>query len=334
MRSDVLSHSCTGQEQRASVTREIDRHGISAFPRLPVSASPCLRVSASPRPFLLPCARLHPLLVLIAVLALSAAHGSAQGFLPPQPTKDGMRVPATAVPPQLRDVGIDQKLGQRVPLDLEFRDETGQTVQLGDYFKDKPVLLTLVYYDCPMLCTQVLNGVVGSLKALSFTPGKEFRIVTVSFDPHESPRLAKAKKEIYLERYSRPGAAAGWHFLTGDEQSIAALTSAVGFRFKYDETSRQFAHASGIMVLTPQGKLSHYLYGIEYAPRDLRLSLVEASANKIGSPVDQLLLYCYHYDPMTGRYGAVVMNIIRAGGFATFIGLAILIVILRRGRRQ
>jgi protein SCO1/2 len=239
------------------------------------------------------------------------------------------------LPAALRNVGIEQRLDAQVPPHLVFRDESGRSVKLGDYFGSKPIILALVYYDCPMLCTQVLNGLVGSLKALSFDAGEQFLVLTVSFDPRETPGLAAGKKESYVERYSRPGAAGGWHFLTGPESSIEALSQAVGFRYRYDVEKGQFAHASGIMLLTPQGKISRYFYGIEYSPRDLRLGLVEASNNRIGSPVDQLLLFCYHYDPATGKYGAVVMNFVRLGGAATILTLgSILILFFRRDARR
>lgn len=233
-------------------------------------------------------------------------------------------------PVLLRDVGIDQRLNEPLPLELVFRDETGRSVRLAEYFDRKPVLLALVYYECPMLCTQVLNGLVSSLKVLTFNVGKEFNLVTVSFDRRESAALAAAKKRVYLERYGRPIAAVGWHFLTGDEPSIQALTRAVGFRYAYDPKTNQFAHASGVILLTPQGRISRYFYGIEYAPRDLRLGLVEASDNKIGSVVDQLLLFCYHYDPMTGKYGPIIMNFVQLGGGATVLGLGLLIWTLQR----
>jgi cytochrome c oxidase subunit 2 len=241
------------------------------------------------------------------------------------------------VPATLKDIGIDQKLDQQIPLDLRFVDENGKTVQLGDYFKDKPVVLALVYYTCPMLCNQVLNGTAGALKTLSFNVGDEFEVVTVSFDPKDVPETAFAKKQAYLERYDRRGAKRklaeqGWHFLSGDEASIKALADAVGFKFRWDEATSQYIHASGIMVVTPQGKLSRYLYGIEYRPNDLKFSLMEASQNRIGNPVDQLFLFCFHYDPVTGKYGPVIMNFIRLGGFATFIGVALLIFIMRRRR--
>jgi protein SCO1/2 len=236
------------------------------------------------------------------------------------------------LPKALREVGIEQRLNERLPLDAQFRDEAGREVKLGDYFTTRPVVLVLAYYDCPMLCTQVLNGAASALKVLPFDAGKEFDVVVVSFDPRETPPLAAAKKEVYIERYGHQGAAAGWHFLTGDEPSIKRLTEAVGFRYSWDETTKQFAHASGIMVATPEGRLSHYFYGIEYAPKDLRLALVEASANRIGSPVDQLLLYCYHYDPASGKYGMVIMNVVRVAGVLTVLGILALIIFLRGTR--
>jgi protein SCO1/2 len=269
----------------------------------------------------------------------------AQGSLSPDPLPKNAEPkivqPASApkdnLPAPLRQVGIDQRLNNQVPLNLVFADENGQQVELGKYFGRKPVILSLVYYDCPMLCTQVLNGLAGSLKALKFDVGREFEVVTVSFDPREKPELARQKKDGYMARYGREGGGAGWHFLTGDEASIKALADAVGFRFAWDEETKQFAHASGIMILTPDGKVSRYFYGIEYAPRDMQLGLVEASNNKIGSPVDQILLYCFHYDPQTGKYGFAIMNAIRITGFATFFGLALLIIMMKRreaGRRD
>jgi protein SCO1/2 len=234
----------------------------------------------------------------------------------------------------LKKVDIEQRLGNQIPLDLRFRDETGREVRLGEYFgKGRPVALTLVYYECPMLCNQVLNGAVGAFQALSFTAGKEFEVVTVSFDPREGPELAAKKKETYLRRYKREGAEAGWHFLTGDKASIDALADAVGFRYVWDEQSQQFAHASAVMVATPQGKLSHYFYGIDYAPRDLRLALVEASEGKVGSPVDSLILFCYHYDPASGRF-APVMGVLRAAGVLTVFGVVGLVAYLIRKTRR
>ncbi len=238
-------------------------------------------------------------------------------------------------PAPLRDVGIDQKLNEQLPLNLTFRDETGKPVQLRQYFGQKPVILSLVYYDCPMLCTLVLNGLVRSLRVVPLDVGDQFDVVTVSFDPRETPALAAAKKETYVKRYARAQASQGWHFLTGEEASIQQLTRAVGFRYAYDAKSGEFAHATGIMVLTPTGRLARYFYGIEYSPRDLRLALVEASAHKIGSVVDQLLLFCFHYDPRTGKYSLVVMNVLRVAGMGTLLALgSFLFVMFRRDRRK
>ena len=240
------------------------------------------------------------------------------------------------LPKALTGVGIDQKLNEQLPLDLVLKNENGESVKLGDYFGKKPVVISLVYYQCPMLCNQILNGMVTAFRVMSFAPGKEFEVVTVSFDPRETPALAAAKKKTYVDYLpedKRAAATAGWHFLTADEASIARITNAVGFRYHWDDATNQFAHASAIYVATPQGKLARYFYGIEYAPRDLRLGLIEAAENKIGSPVDQLLLYCYHYDPATGKYGAAVMNLMRAGGVITLIALAVLLLALRRRSR-
>ena len=234
-------------------------------------------------------------------------------------------------PVLLQKVSFDQKLGAQLPLDLKFRDEYGNTVTLGQYFGRKPVILSLGYYQCPMLCTQVLNGMVSSFLPLSFDVGKEFDVVTVSFDPRETPQMAAAKKETYLKRYGRPSAWQGWHFLTGERASIDALTEAVGFHYAFDPQLNQFAHASGIMVITPEGKVAQYYYGIEYSTRDLRLGLIQASQNKLGTLVDEVLLYCYHYDPAKGRYGAVAMNLMRLGGAATVLLLGgFMIAMFRR----
>lgn len=239
------------------------------------------------------------------------------------------------LPPVLKKVGIDQKLNEPVPMDAVFKDEQGREVRLGEFFKGRPVVLSLVYYSCPMLCNQILNGMLGSFRQISFNAGEQFEVVTVSFDPKETPALAAQKKATYIKAYNRPSGDAGWHFLTGDEANIKRLTEAVGFRYLWDEQTKQFAHASGIMIVTPEGKLARYFYGVEYPQRDLRLGLVEASANKIGTPVDTLMLYCYHYDPSTGKYGAVVMNMIRVAGVITLILMAGLILLLRKiGRRR
>ena len=239
-------------------------------------------------------------------------------------TKDDM--PAGIAPSELKKVDFEQRLDAQIPLDLPFRDETGRPVQLRQFFDGKPVIVTLVYYECPMLCTEVLNGVVRALKVLALEPGRDFNVVTISFNPAEKPALAADKKATYLERYQRAGAAEAWHFLTGDETAIKVLTEAVGFHYVFDPKLNQFAHPAGIMVATPEGRLSKYLYGIEYAPRDIRLALVQASDHQIGSPVDRVLLYCYHYDPATGKYGLAVLNIIRLGGILTLVVLGAFIL--------
>lgn len=279
-----------------------------------------------------PEARRRRVALALAVVVLVAARTAAQSVpLSGAPPRAG--VPASAMPPVLREVGFDQRLNERVPLDVVLRDEQGRAVTLGDYFGPRPVVLTLVYYECPMLCTQVLNSLVGSLTTLSLDPGTDFELVTVSFDPRETPMLAAAKKATYLERYRRAGAEQGWHFLTGDEASIRRLTGAVGFRYVYDQDVQQYAHPAGITVLTPDGRLSRYLYGIEYGPRDLRLALVDASAGRVGTAVDRLLLYCYHYNPATGRYGFVVMTIVRLAAVATVLCIGGFIIMMRRRER-
>lgn len=240
--------------------------------------------------------------------------------------------PSTGLPTALRDVRIEQKLNQQLPLDLAFRDENGEQVKLGKYFGHKPVVLALVYYDCPMLCTQILNGMVTSFRVLPFQIGNEFDVVTISFDPRETAALAASKKKIYIDYLPdklQTGANAGWHFLTGDPANIERIADAVGFRYHYDEATKQFAHASAIMVATPEGKLSRYFYGVEYPPRDLRLGLIESSQHKIGSLSDELLLYCYHYDPATGKYGAAIMRVMRVAGVITLLGIIAMILFLK-----
>ena len=274
-------------------------------------------------------------LFIVAIAALAPRAGRAQDLGPAPGERVGAGVPpAAAVPELLQEVGLDQKLNSQIPLNLAFKDEAGRTVKLGDYFGSRPVILTLNYFDCPMLCTEVLNGLTSSLGTLNFTIGREFDVVTVSFDPRDTPLRAAAKKASYLARYKRAGAEQGWHFLTGNETEISALTRAVGFRYAYNKSAAQYAHASGIMVLTPEGRLSHYFYGIEYGPRDLRLALIEAADHKIGSPVDQLLLACFHYDPSTGRYSLAVMRAVRAGGVATLLVIGGAVVLMRRRERR
>lgn len=234
----------------------------------------------------------------------------------------------------LDQVGITQNLNAQIPGDLVFRDESGKSVHLGDFFGQKPIVLSLVYFECPALCTEVLNGELETMRSTSLDLGKDFEAVTVSFEPKDTPALAKAKRDVYAGQYDRPGAVDHWHFLTGDQPSIDSLTQAVGFHYAYDSAGRQYAHASAIMVLTPDGRIDRYFYGIEYPARDLRLGLVEASEGKIGSPTDHALLYCYQYDPTTGKYGLVVMNVVRAGGLLTLLVLGtFMLVMFRRDRR-
>ena len=259
--------------------------------------------------------------VLMAVAMTSVS--SAQMFSGPQ---------GTATPPAdvLKRVGIEQHLNSQVPLDLKFRDESGREVKLGDYFGSKPVVLSMVYYECPMLCGEVLNGEAAVFSSLKFDVGKEFNVVTISFDPRETPDLARAKKKAFIERYGRPGAADGWHFLTGQQDAITALTKAVGFNYAWDRDTKQFAHAAAIMVLTPDGRIAQYFYGVDYSPKDLRFGLVQASQEKIGNVVDQVLLYCYHYDPRTGKYGAVITRALQVGGALTVLVLGGFIFIMFR----
>jgi protein SCO1 len=269
----------------------------------------------------------HPCLPLFAqmVAALLAAALGATAFaaqspspLPLVPSKTSGVIPTT-LPSGLRDVGIDQKLNAQMPLSLLFTDEEGRRVQLKDYFGKRPVILSFVYYDCPMLCSMVLNGLVRGLRPVGLNPGRDFEIVTVSFDPRETAPLAAAKKRVYLNSYRRPSAEQGWHFLTGDEPSIRTLTRAAGFNYHWDEASQQYAHASGIMVLTPDGRMSRYFYGIEFSGRDLRLGLIDASSGRIGTVADQVLLYCFHYDPAAGKYGVAIMNVMRLAGLTTLL---------------
>jgi protein SCO1/2 len=237
---------------------------------------------------------------------------------------------SAGLPVALRNVGFEPPLNGQIPAGLGFRDESGRDVHLGDYFGRKPVLLALVYYGCPMLCNQVEQGVVGSLKMLSFNAGSDFEVVFVSFDPRETPDMAEQKKASALSHYGRPGTVGGWHFLTGGKQSIDSLTQAANFRYSFNEKSGIFAHASGIMLLTPDGRISRYFYGVEYPSRDVRLGLIDASAGKIGNPIDHLLLYCFQYDPSTARYSAAVLRVIRLGGVLTIFTIVAGILIFRR----
>ena len=262
--------------------------------------------------------------VLLAVSLLAACawgQGTSNGI---------MGAPANTRPPRLENVGIEQHLDAQVPSDLIFRDETGKSIKLGDYFGRKPLILNLVYYNCTMLCGEALAGLASAMRLVKFDVGNEFDVVTVSFDPRETPEMAAGKKIDYVKRYGRANAAAGWHFLTGQPDSINALTKAVGFQYQYDAKSNQYAHATAIMVLTPQGRISRYFYGVDFPPKDLRMGLVEASQGKIGNAVDAVLLYCYHYNPETGKYGAMVANILRLAAAATILLLGGLIFILWR----
>jgi protein SCO1/2 len=237
-------------------------------------------------------------------------------------------------PAILREVSIAQRLNQLIPPEITFRDENGKAVHLGDYFGKKPIALSLVYFDCPALCTEVLNGELRTMKAISLNLGKDFDAVTVSFEPKDTPALAKAKRDVYAGQYGRPGATGNWHFLTGDQPSIDALTQAAGFHYAYDLATKQYAHAAAILVLTPQGRIARYFYGVQYPARDFRLGLVEASAGKIGTPTDHALLYCYQYDPATGKYGLIVMNVVRAAGLFTVLALGIFMFVMFRRERN
>jgi protein SCO1/2 len=263
--------------------------------------------------------------LIAAVLGSAAA--SAQGLAPSSAPAAG------AKPGILGRIGIDQRIGEQLPLDLVFTDDTGRQVKLGDYFGKRPVMLALVYYECPMLCTQVLNGLVSALGVINFDVGREFDVVAVSFNPKEGPGLAAQKKAAYVERYARPHTAPGWHFLTGTQDSIDRLAKAVGFRYEYDAKIEQYAHGAGVELVTPRGTISKYFYGIEFSARDIRFGVIEASEERIGTPIDDVLLLCYHYDPATGTYGAAVLRLVRLGGIATMLAIAgFLFVSLRHER--
>ena len=259
--------------------------------------------------------------VVVALSGFAFAQGAGPGIMSP---------PANVRPPGLKNVGIEQRLDQQIPPDLVFRDETGKQVRLGDYFGKKPLILNLVYFRCPMLCSEVLSGVEGSLKALTFNVGNEFDVLTVSFDPKDTPQAATEKKADIIKRYHRSGAENGWHFLTGSGESIAALTKAVGFSYEYDAKTDQFAHSTAIMILTPEGRIAQYYYGIEFPPKDIRLGLIQASEHKIGTLADEVILYCYHYDPKAGRYSAIISRILQLAGGVTILSLGTVLLILFR----
>lgn len=268
---------------------------------------------------------------LIAVAVLSFGIGAhAQFYNPPQSSGQ----PAGQKPAILNNVGLDQKLNTALPLDAQFRDERGNTVALKQFFTGKPAILTLVYYQCPMLCTEVLNGLSSAIAPLKYNLGRDYQIITISIDPTETPAMAEAKKEKYIQRYGRPGADQGWHFLTGDKRNIDAVANAVGFRYAYDASIKQYAHPSMIMLVTTDGHVAQYYTGIEYEPKDLRLGLTEASDNKIGTVVDRALLFCYHYDPTQGRYTPKIMMVVRAGGVLTVAGMVLMVAVLMRGEKK
>jgi protein SCO1/2 len=277
-------------------------------------------------------AQIRKLMVATLVVAMACVSASAQAAAPRMDV--GQPSGASNLKVSILDqVGIDQRLNQQVPLDLQFVDEQGKTVQLKQYFGSKPVMVTLVYYQCPMLCSQVLNGLASALNVLKFNVGRDFDIVTVSIDPRDTPQTAMESKKKFIKRYGRPGAEQGWHFLTGRKEQIDALAGAVGFHYAWDPAIQQYAHASGVMLLTADGRVSKYFYGIEYAPRDMQFGLVEASQGKIGTVVDQMLLYCYHYDPATGRYGAAIFTILRITALATLLVLGgFMFIMFRRDR--
>jgi protein SCO1 len=273
---------------------------------------------------------LRPLLAGLAVVAALGGSAAAQNLEPVPYAPAAAQGLQNGAPSPFQRLGFDQRVGQKVPAGLAFRDETGRAVRIGDYFGKRPVVLSLVYLRCPMLCPLTLNGLTRSLKGMSFDAGREFEVVVVSFDPRETPAMAAVAKRQAMAGYGRPETAAGWHFLTGGEAAIRQLTAAVGFRYFYDPRVQQYAHAAGIVVLTPQGAASRYLYGIEFPPRNVRLGLVEAANNRIGSPVDQVLLYCFHYDPVQGKYSAVTLNIVRLSAILSVVGLGLMIVLLSR----
>jgi protein SCO1/2 len=267
--------------------------------------------------------------LLLCPIRAGAQPGMGIGYTAaPAPT------PGLSNPPILRDVGIDQKLGAQIPLDTVFSDEAGNPVRLRDVIGKRPVILTLVYFNCPSLCTLVLNDLLRSLNSLDITAGRDFDVLTVSFDPHEGPDLARQKKAGYLTRYGRPGADAGWHFLTGSDESIHALTDSVGFRYAWDASSGTYAHASGIMILTPQGVVSKYIYGIDYAPEDLRSGLRAAGQSMVGPPTEVIILYCFHYDPATGQVGLIVTRALRVGGVLTILAMGGFITLALRRERH
>lgn len=265
--------------------------------------------------------RLIPVTIILAAFA---------GVASAQTIPDNVGKSSANLPALLQNVGFEPQLNSQLPLDTPFRDESGNGVRLRDFFNHKPVLLAFVYYTCPMLCDQLETGVVGALKMLSFNPGRDYEVVFVSFDAKDTPQAAARKKQSAMSHFGRPETAAGWHFLTGSKDSVDALTKAANFRYALDPQTKIFAHASGFMLLTPEGRISRYFYGVEFPSRDVRLGLVDASAGKIGTPIDHLLLFCFQYNPATARYSAVVLKLVRLGGLATIFAIVAGIVIFRR----
>jgi protein SCO1 len=280
--------------------------------------------------------RLAQILLVLLVLGLLVRGQGQQHYNSPlYAPREYTPAENLGIPQVLKEVGIEQKLGQQIPMDVEFKDEEGRIISLENYFnKNKPVILALVYYECPMLCNEVLNGLTGSLKGISLNAGKDFEVVAISFNAKEFdvPELAKNKKASYVKRYDRAGTEQGWHFLTGTQDSIDKITDAIGFKYRWDEKTQQFAHVGGITILTPDGKISKYFYGIDYAPLDLKLALLEASEGKVGSFADQLLLYCYHYDPATGTYGFAILRAIRVAGVLTLLAIGAMFLYFRKNK--
>jgi protein SCO1 len=260
----------------------------------------------------------------IALLLLSASFAGAQ-MIP-----DNVGQSSKNLPPALANVRFDPQLNAQIPLDASFVNEMGAPVRLGEYFGKRPVVLVFAYYTCPMLCSQVEQAVVGTLKMLSFNPGTDYDVVFVSFDTADTPDTAAKKKHEALARFARPTTDGGWHFLTGTRDSIDAVTKAANFSYSYDEKSKTYGHASGILLLTPDGRISRYFFGVEYPPSNVRLGLVDASAGKIGTPVDHLLLFCYQYDPTRARYSATVLTVLRMGAVVTLFCMVLGFVIFRR----
>ena len=318
-----LNWNQPGCEAAAGQGRAPARRHASVRPGLRVQAAGRRLLERAPLRALSRRARLWSLALVLVLAVLAGARGVSAD------------VPEDSLPTILRGVGLDQKLNGAIPQALAFKDESGKTVRLGDYLGEHPVILTMNYYECPMLCTLELNGLVSALRTISLEPGRDFRIVTVSINPKETPELAREKKAIYVKEYARAGAQAGWNFLTGEEAAIRELAGVIGYRYSFDEASGQYAHVAGIVVLTPGGKISRYFYGVDFPPRDLRLALVESSQGKIGTLADTILLFCYHYDPSTGRYSVAALTVMRLAGAATALVLGSVVLLwLRRERRR